>query len=936
MRFALLGPLVVAGEAGDVIPVQGARLRALLAGLLLQANTPVAAEVLADGVWDGKPPAAAARTLTSHVGRLRRLLGPQADRVEARANGYLIRVEQAELDILEFESLCRTASAALRHGAWKEAAHDAAGALGLWRGQPLTDVPSQTLRDNVMPRLEHLRIQAAQDHAEAGLHLGRHESLLAELSEMVAAYPLHERLRGQLMLALYRCGRQAEALAAYQDTRTVLVEELGTEPGQHLQHLHEQILAGDTDLSTPEPAADPAPTGAPTVVPRQLPAAARHFTGRRRELDLILDLPGPSPHADIAGGPVVISAIDGMAGIGKTALAVEAAHRLAEKFPDGQLYVNLRGFDPDGVPIAAGEAVRRFLHALGVSARHIPADLDEQAALYRSRLAGRRMLVLLDNARDAAQVRPLLPGSPGSLVLITSRNQLGSLVAADGAIPLTLGPLTAQESRDLLIGRLGRERVLAEEHAVAELIDLCARLPLALNIAAARAALRPARRLSQLVEELRDARQRLDTLALGDDAVDVREVFSWSYQTLGPQPARVFRLLGLHPGPDLSLEAAASLTARDPEHTRRALDALTAAHLLTEHTLGRYSFHDLLRVYAADQARIHDSPAERQDALRRVCDFYLHTSDAAERLLNPDRPPARLDPPASGTCPRSLADDPAAMAWFQAEHSNLLAAQRAAAAYDWHPTVWHLAWNLTTFHYRQARQDELEVWPAALHAAAHLPGPRARTLAHRRLANAYAHLGRHQEAIEHLHQALALAEDQHDPADQAAAHYVLANAWARWGEDRQALHHATRGLELVRTPDRPTVQAIALNQVGWYAARLGDYETARARCQAALALYQCHHDPEVQASTLDSLGYIEYHTGHHHQSIDHYEQALALFRSLGNTYRCADTLDDLGNPHAALGQDQQARAVWHQALELYRQQERTAEAERVQQRLGGQ
>lgn len=931
MRFALLGPLALFDGTDEPLEVAGPRLRVLLAALLLHANTPISGEALAEAAWDGAPPPAALRTLRSHMARLRRMLGSEGGaRIKARAPGYLIRIEQLELDVLEFEALCHRASAALREQCWAEASDAAARALRLWRGEPLLDVASQTLRDEFVPRLERMRLQSFEDQAEADLRLGRYEQMVPQLRDQVMRHPLREPLHGLLMLALVRAGCQAEALEAYQVARRVLADELGVEPGPKLRDLYQRILSGDSEFVTSARQPFTSPRGA---VPRQLPAPTRYFTGRQTELDTILKLTQDADRAPGRGGAVVISAIDGAAGIGKTALAIHAAHQLAERFPDGQLYVNLHGFDPDGVPIAPSEAVRRLLHAIGVPAQRIPADIDAQAALYRSELAGRRMLVLLDNARDAAQVRPLLPGSPGCLVMITSRNQLVGLVAVDGAVPLTLDLFTVHEARNLLIGRLGRERVHAEEHAVAELIDLCARLPLALNIAAARAALHPARRLSELVDELRDARRRLGALAVGDNTVDVREVFSWSYRTLDPEPARMFRLLSLHPGPDLSLEAAASLTARDPEHTRRALDALTSAHLLTQHTPDRYSFHDLLRVYAADQAHTHDNPTERQGALRRVCDFYLHTADAADYLLNPHRSPIQLGPPASATCSQPLADDPAAMAWFQAEHCNLLAAQRAATGHDWHATVWQMAWTLTTFHYRQAREDELQVWPAALNAAAHLPDPTTRTLAHRRLANAHAHLGRHQEAIEHLHQALALAEYHHDPADQARTHHVLANARARQGDDRQALNHATQALNLLRTLDQPALEAIALNQVGWYAARLGDYETARARCQSALTLHRRHHNPDGQAAALDSLGYIDYHTGHHHQAIEHYQQALTLYRSLGNTYYCADALDALGHPHAALGQRQRARTAWRQALELYQQQERTQETGRVQQQL---
>jgi tetratricopeptide (TPR) repeat protein len=626
--------------------------------------------------------------------------------------------------------------------------------------------------------------------------------------------------------------------------------------------------------------------------------------------------------------------IGGTAGIGKTALAVHWAHQVAPRFPDGQLYVNLRGFDPSRAPMEPAVAIRRFLDALDVSPERIPADPEDQAALYRSHLAGRRILILLDNARDAEQVRPLLPGVPGCLVVITSRDQLGGLVALDGAIPLTLDLLTEPEARELLIRRIGSERVLYAERTAVELINLCARLPLALNIAAARAALHPARPLSELVDELRDARRRLDTLSTGDPAADVSAVFSWSYRTLGPEAARVFRLLGLPGGPDISLEAAASLTALEPARARRVLRELTRAHLLTELTPGRFSFHDLLRAYAAAEACARESGTEREEALRRVCDFYLHTAHAADRLVAPHRPPVRLDPPAVGTRPRPLPDVPAAMAWFDAEHTNVLAAQRTAASYAWHSTVWHLAWTLTTFYRGRGRlDDQIAVWRSAAGSAAHLPDSASLVRAHLHLGRSLAESGHHEEAIRNLDYALALAEQHRNPADQAHTHFAFMRAWEQRGDHRQALHHASRALALFRTLGQPVWEADALNAVGWHAAHLGDYETARARCEAALALGQHDDNVDGRANYLDSLGYIEHRTGHHDLAIERYQQALGLFRDLGSTYDYANTLDNLGHPHAALGQHERARTVWRQALELYRNQGHTEDAERAQRQL---
>lgn len=937
MRFALLGPLTVLDDAGARVTPAGARQRSILAWLLALANTPVSYDVLIDAVWNGQRPEAPPTMVRSAVMRLRHALGPgPASRIVAQAPGYLIRVEEAELDTLRFEALCREAGEAVRAGEWAGTARVTAQALALWRGEPLLDVPDGRLRERLVPRLERLRLQALADGAEAELNLGHHEQVVPRLRDLTAGHPLSERFHAQLMLALARSGRQAEALAAYRDARRVLVDELGIEPGPELRHLQERILAGDSELlgpAAPRSRTAPAPPPRSSDVPRQLPAGLGHFAGRADELKALSELLARRAGA---GGAVVISAIGGTAGIGKTTLAVHWAHQVADRFPDGQLYVNLRGFDPSGTPMPPAEAVRRFLGALGVPARRIPVDPEEQVALYRSELAGRRVLLVLDNARDVEQVRSLLPGSPGSLVLLTSRNRLAELVAVDGAVPLTLDLLTRHEARDLLIGRLGGERVLADEDTATELADLCARLPLALNIAAAHAALHPTRALSHLVEELRDTRRRLDTFAIGDGAADVRTVFSWSYRALTPQAARAFRQLSLYPGPDISLLAAASLTGLDVAATRRVLGELTAAHLVAEHTQGRYGFHDLLRAYATERAHAEDAEAERHDATRRICDFYLHTAHDADHVLHPYRPPVRLDPPASAAHHQSLADVPAAITWLEAEHSNVLAAQQAAADLHRYQVVWQLAWTLSTFHIRRGRRhDELAAWQAALQAVAHLPDLVPRIRAHRLTGRAYAELGRHEDAIGHLHRALALAGHDHDLCEKAHTHRTLAWAWERRGDARQALHHAAHARDLDHALDRPTWEAYALNQMGLYTARLGDYDTARSHCQAALALHSRHQDPTGIAETALTLGYIQHRTGHHLEAIDHYQEAVARFRTIGNIYQAADALDGLGHPHAALGRSEQARATWRQALDIYQQQGRAPDAARVQGQLDG-
>jgi tetratricopeptide (TPR) repeat protein len=575
-------------------------------------------------------------------------------------------------------------------------------------------------------------------------------------------------------------------------------------------------------------------------------------------------------------------------------------------------------------------AVRGFLDALGVEPGRIPADPHAQAGLFRSLVAGRRVLVVLDNAADTAQVTPLLPGSPTCTVVVTSRNQLPGLVTGHAAHPVRLDVLSDPEARALLAGRLG-DRVTAEPGAVRELIALCGGFPLALGIVAAHARTRPHVPLAALAADLRDL--GLGALDADEPAASLPAVLSWSRDALTPPQATAFALLGVAPGADIGLPAAASLTGLDPDEARVVLRGLEQASLISQEPHGRYRMHDLIRAYAVDTAR--DLPDDVRDAaLCRVLDFYTHPAHAAARLLNPQRRPLGSEPPVPGARPLPLPDVTAALAWLDTEHAGLLAAQRTAAARHRHHTVWQVAWALITFQARRAHlRDRLAVWRAALDAAAHLPDPAARVRAHRFLGVACTDLGRHDEAAEHLHRALALAEHHRDPAEQALTHQTLARACERRGDDRRALLHATRALGFFRGLDQPVWVASALNDVGWCAARLGEHDTARAHCQDALALHRRHDNPRGVADTLDSLGYIEDRTGDHRQAVGYYRQALALFRELGNTGTVATTLEKLGHPHAALGEHDTARAVWREALDLFHAQRRTDDAARVERLL---
>jgi len=619
MQVRLLGPVDVVVD-GRPRPVRGLRRQAVLATLALHSGEVVSTGKLADVVWGKTAPPTAANTLQSHMSFLRTVLGSRAA-ILARPPGYVLDLGDDHTDVQLAEQFLRQGTQSADPVRGTRLLQDA---LALWRGQPLADVAGLEWLEEQAERLGLLGVRVKRALLTARLAAGEHAQLVPDLEQMAADHRLDEQIHAELMLALYRSARQADALAAYQRLRRTLSEELGIDPGQPLRDLEVAILRQDPALDAPAPVSLTARPAVP--VPAQLPPAVPAFIGRDAEL-ASLDALLPATVQATAAGPatVVIAALSGTAGVGKTALAVHWAHRAAAQFPDGQLYVNLGGFDPGGAAMQPSEALRGFLDAFGVSAARIPESLPAQAGLYRSLLAGKRVLVVLDNAKDAGQARPLLPGSPGSLAIVTSRNQLTGLVATDGASALTLDLLGSADARRLLASRLGSRRVAREPEAVDVIIAGCARLPLALTIAAARAAASPGFPLAVLATELREATRALDPLNGGDPATDVRAVFSWSYHALTTDAARLFRLLGLHPGADIALPAAASLAAIPPDRARALLAELARAHLLAEHAPGRYAFHDLLRAYATELARTHDSQNVRSAAAHRVLEHYLHT-----------------------------------------------------------------------------------------------------------------------------------------------------------------------------------------------------------------------------------------------------------------------------------------------------------------------
>ena len=884
MRWKILGPVEVSPDVPLGRPLQ----RGALAYLVLNANAVVPAEQLVQALWGPAPPATATSQVYGYVSRLRRVL--PAGSITGGSAGYRLVADGAEVDLARFTTLA---------GEARTAAPDAAAelyrsALELWRGPALAGASGDFVAPAAV-RLEELRLLASEELADAELALGRHAALVARLQQLVLDNPLRERLVGQLMLALHGSGRQAEALRAYDRFRRDLADEHGLDPGASLRSLHEAIARADPDLvpAAGRPSAAPVP-----VVPAQLPPPVLHFTGRDAELRRL----------DAGTDPVVV--ITGTAGIGKTTLAVHWARTAAGRFPDGQLYADLRGFDPGGAAVPPAEVAAGFLEALGVRHDSIPVDAQARTGLYRSVLAGRRMLVLLDNARDADQVRPLLPGPP-SVAVVTSRNTLGGLVAAQGAVPVPLSLLSPAEARELLGRRLGA-RLDAEPDATDELVARTARLPLALAIVAARAAVRPASSLEGLAAQLRDAGADLDQLATGDPASDVRPVLSWSYRALSAPAAELFRLLGVHPGRDIGAPAAASLLGRP--RAEPLLAELVAASLLEPTENGRYGWHDLLRAYAAELAAADPG---RAAALRRLVDHYVHSTFRADRRLHPQRPPITVSPAAGGVTPEDPSDAERALAWCQAEHGSLLAVHDHTVAECLHAATVELAWSLTDYLDRQGHWDSwVAVQQAAIAAATASGDVSAEATARRILATALTRLGRLADAGEELRRAAGLFERAGDLNGRAYTYLSMAFVSHRQGDDAVALAHALRVPDLYRAAGNAFDEARAWNNVGWLQAQVGEHAAALDACRRAVELFASLGDAWGQAHTWDTIGYVHSGLGEHGAAVDAYRRTLELERGSGDRHFEATVRTRLGDELAAVGDPTGARASWTLAAEI--------------------
>ncbi|HXW44649.1 MAG TPA: BTAD domain-containing putative transcriptional regulator [Streptosporangiaceae bacterium] len=969
LLVSLLGPVEVS-VSGQPVHVSQPRQRALLALLALSANRVVTAEVLIDGLWAEQQSRPRERNLHAHVSQLRKLLRelePDAasPRVTTRMPGYQLTLHATELDLTQFAALVARGRQAARGGQPALAEEAFGHALALWRGHALADVValSGRLADQAA-YLEEQRLAVQEDRAEARLAGGRHVELTAELAALVDQHPLRERLRGQLMRALYQSGRQAEALARYQEGRTVLRTELGVNPGQELQDLHRRILRADPALAPPTmspalahtplapPRRDAAPdataavltdihdqpagTDRPTLplVPRQLPVGVRHFAGRECELAQLNGLLKRAAARDA----VVIAAIGGSGGVGKTTLAVHWAHTVADQFPDGQLHVNLRGYDPGGTPVSPAEAVREFLAALGVPATQLPNAPEAQVTLYQSLLAGRRILILLDNARDAAQVRPLLPTAPGCLAIITSRSALPGLAPAHEIIPVPLGVASHAEAEAMLAARLGQERVAAEPEAVAGIIELCARLPLALAITAARAATNQSIPLAALGAEMTSEQDRLDALDLGDPVTSLRAVFSWSTGQLSEPAARMFRLLALHPGPDATGPASASLTGITRADAQRLLTELVNAGLLAEHSPGRFAFHDLLRVFAAEQAAVAETAASRRAATARCLDHYLYSArHAGAQIFGPGLPLPELPPlPDKQVVPEYPQASREAVPWFEAEHQVLIAAATFADSIGLDAHAWQIPCTMTQYFRAVARARDWEMLNRIALAAAGRLGDEDALGRVRFSIGTYQRIsGAFDEAITEFDQSMACFRATGDELSQAAVHMGISMAHVSRrptlpegqvdADARAALAHARAALAIYRRTGEITGQERALKDLSEHYLALGELLTAQECCREAirLSIETGHRAGEAEARA--TMGRISYGLERYDKAIEYYLQFLGIWSEAGIPIRPANILEDLGDAYLAAGNIGAARAVWREVIDIGQQLRQASE-----------
>ena len=948
MRFRLLGPLEIR-DGEDWRGIGAPKWRSVLAALLINTGQIVPADVLINEVWGDTPPAKAGNLISIYVLRLRRLLGDtDSTLLVTRAPGYLLRLAAKDTDAQVFEALVREGRRAYTAGDPEQAAAQLAEALALWHGSPLADVPATTLVETEAERLAELRLDAAELRIKAELACGSHAQVIPELRRLLADHPLREGLWLLLMQALDGAGRHAEALDAYGQARAAIADELGVDPGAELRQLYADMLANDDKLareggdapgsisavtvtasSRPPESAARTEAGIPRLVPvpAQLPADVSDFTGRGEQVTHLCDLLSSAGADD--SGAVPIALVAGSGGLGKTSLAVHAAHRVRASFPDGQFYVDLLGATPH--PLSPADVLARFLRDLGVDGRDIPAEDDERAARYRTVMAGRRMLIVLDNARDAAQVRPLLPGAASCAVLITTRSRMPDLASTR---MVDLNVLDDDEALALFTRVVGDERAAAEPEATAELLLACAGLPLAIRICAARLATRSGWTIRTMANRLRDEHRRLDELRVGDLAVRASFQVSFASLPTSAQPdgialADAFRMLGLWHGPSISSAAAAALFGTTEDLAGDALEALVDAHLLESRSPDRYKFHDLLRVYSSERAVADLSEQDRDAAIGRLLRWYMRTADAAATAQVPHRVNIPLDPADGDPPPLSFASAEEALAWYDGESANLVAATRQAAESSLHDIAWRLPAPLyLVFNSRGNWADCIATSRIALDSARRAGSRQGEAWILNNLGDALGNIG-DPEGIGHIERSLAIRREIGDRVGEAQSANSLADVYLMLGRTAEALDLYRHSLEVNRKVGHRYGEGVALGNLGWAlldadrAEEAIDYLLQARRIFAEIG----YVDGEGYALWLLGRGYLS--VGRDAEALDSLRQALTSHQATGNRRRQAATLRSVGTAQCRVGLTAQALQSWAQAAAIFEELGDSAEAAEV-------
>ncbi|MEW2425924.1 BTAD domain-containing putative transcriptional regulator [Streptomyces nigra] len=926
IRFTVLGP-VRAWQDTDEVYLGSPQQRVVLAVLLLRQSLTVSAADLVTAVWGGAPPRSAVNQLHVYIHRLRRVLGHSArdseQVIRSIGSGYRVETTTETLDLAAFENTVKAAHALVSSDPVQGRALFEKS-LSLWQGSALADLPGSWAGAQ-RARLEDVRLDVLERSYRLALEAGDLD-IAARIAHTVGEHPLDERFRELLMLALYQSGQQAAALDAYTEAREVLARELEIAPGPRLKQLHQRILQADQRLlphasltpqavvGTTAACETPAPPTLKPQAPGQLPYRLPVFSGRQAEVRSLI----AAANRARTGRGATVHCISGGAGMGKTTLAVHAAHSLAPHYPDGQLYLDMRGFDAVESPVSPEQALRTVLEAFGVAAHQVPADLDARSALLRSVLAQRRVLLLLDNARDFRHVRSLLPASPGCLVIVTSRNHMVELVA-NGAEHLRLQALSVTDARDMLARRLGAECVERDPAATDGLIVRSGRLPLALALISATAAARSVDSLADIAAELQSVADALEVLKTAEADIDLRSVFSWSYKVLSPEAARLYRLSSLVPSTGSSVTVLAALSGCSADDVRPALEELLTAHLMDEFAPGRYVSHDLLRAYAAELLSVHESGPQRAEAFRRMLVHCLHTAYRAARVVWTALPELELTAEVLEAPVADVLSGTAALEWFAAEGGLLAQLVCIASAEPGCETLtWQLAWSVMEYLQKEGRWDEqLSTQSAALAAVCRVEDQLGRAHALRGLARSRLQTGDSAGARQLLNGALRDFGELQDLTGQARCHGNLALLSTREGDHYRALPHAHEAVRLFAAAGDRIGQANALNNLGWTLAQTGAYGEALDRCRRALRLLGETDDLVAKAATWDSIGHIQHRLGRHAEASSCYDRALKLDRQLGDKPNEAETLTRLGETLLAMKDRAGAADSWRRALAIY-------------------